>query len=812
MNIRELNLIGFGKFKNKKIYFKNGINIIYGENEAGKTTIHNFIDGMFYGFLKPYVRNAIYLDEHERYNPWDNTNYSGIIKFEYFSEDYIIERNFTKSQEATQVLLDSTGEDLTYGIDTGNNGRILQPGFHFFGFNNAVYSNTVSIKQLELKTDNKLANELREKLVNVSSAMDENISIDGAINELNLAIKEIGSTKAPTSAYSKENQKLIYLQEEKEEILSFKDIYEDLLRENSQLESSIHIYNLKIKEIQSRLLNANIIEMRNQYNDAKILKDEIELLQIEAEKYIIYDNLTMDDYSKCIGINNDIEHLEKKIKELMYTLENLDEEINSLVIKNNSSYNLDNELQKDYKYFEKLEDEKNKLMQNNNSNNLEFIKRDYSSNKSKKHSLNILLIISGLLFLTLLIYSFVNNRPGLLITNVFLTMIFTYGIWKWRRVNGLLKRIASQKNVLESLDQENKMRIIENENIIAEIFKKYNVNNNLEFKGLQEDYALKIFKKEQLEQEINKTIETSVSMQKNLESVKKEKDFYKNALKEILERNNSATIDDFKIGLSKKQIYQETLEKIKNKEDLFTRILGNFKLEEISNKLLSYGDYTIVEEELTSGDLRRKLVFLQDELTSNMISKKGIESNLENINQKISNLVNVEEEIHRSTLKINEMDRKKQSLELAKSTIEELSKDIHKQFAPVINERVGKIIEKITDGKYQSVKIDSNLELGVNNPITGELINVNKLSGGTIDQLYFALRFGIIKSMADNKLPLILDDCFIQYDDIRLENILRFLVDTSKDRQIILFTCQKREMELLDKKIGIDYNLINLNI
>ena len=272
---------------------------------------------------------------------------------------------------------------------------------------------------------------------------------------------------------------------------------------------------------------------------------------------------------------------------------------------------------------------------------------------------------------------------------------------------------------------------------------------------------MNIFKKEQLEQEINKTIETSVSMQKNLESVKKEKDFYKNALKEILERNNSATIDDFKIGLSKKQIYQEALEKIKSKEDLSSRILGNFKLDEVLNKLLSYGDYTIVEEELTSEDLERKLVLLQDELTSNMINKKGIESNLENINQKISNLVNVEEEIHRSTLKINEMDRKKQSLELAKSTIEELSKDIHKQFAPVINERVGKIIEKITDGKYQSVKIDSNLELGVNNPITGELINVNKLSGGTIDQLYFALRFGIIKSMADNKLPLILDDSAI---------------------------------------------------
>ena len=66
MIIKELNLIGFGKFKNKKIHLKEGINIIYGENEDGKTTIHNFINGMFYGFLKPYAKRTSYLDEYNR--------------------------------------------------------------------------------------------------------------------------------------------------------------------------------------------------------------------------------------------------------------------------------------------------------------------------------------------------------------------------------------------------------------------------------------------------------------------------------------------------------------------------------------------------------------------------------------------------------------------------------------------------------------------------------------------------------------------------------------------------------------------------
>ncbi len=57
MILKELRLISFGKFQNKTICLEEGLNIIYGENESGKTTIHNFIDGMFYGFFKTLCKN-----------------------------------------------------------------------------------------------------------------------------------------------------------------------------------------------------------------------------------------------------------------------------------------------------------------------------------------------------------------------------------------------------------------------------------------------------------------------------------------------------------------------------------------------------------------------------------------------------------------------------------------------------------------------------------------------------------------------------------------------------------------------------------
>ena len=127
----------------------------------------------------------------------------------------------------------------------------------------------------------------------------------------------------------------------------------------------------------------------------------------------------------------------------------------------------------------------------------------------------------------------------------------------------------------------------------------------------------------------------------------------------------------------------------------------------------------------------------------------------------------------------------------------------------MINKKVGNIIEGITGGKYSRVKIDNSLEIGVINPETQEIVDINSLSGGTIDQIYFALRFGIVDSINNEALPLILDDCFIQYDDNRLKNIMNFLYKKSKERQIILFTCHMRENKILDG-MKVKYNLVNL--
>ena len=126
---------------------------------------------------------------------------------------------------------------------------------------------------------------------------------------------------------------------------------------------------------------------------------------------------------------------------------------------------------------------------------------------------------------------------------------------------------------------------------------------------------------------------------------------------------------------------------------------------------------------------------------------------------------------------------------------------------PKFTQNLSDIIKKISNEKYNKVKFNTEDGLIVEKS-NGEYIQANKLSIGTIEKLYLAFRLSIIKEISKEQIPIILDEAFAFYDDKRLENILKYL-NTDIDNQVIIFTCTKREQNILNK-INIKYNLIEL--
>ena len=688
MILKELNLIGFGKFQGKKIKLEEGINLIYGENEMGKSTIHSFVDGIFYGFLRPNVRSALYTEEHKKYDPWNGNRYGGLLIFEQDGIDYRIEREFTKGKENTKVLKGATAEDITKSIDTGS-GRILQPGIHFFGFNTSVFSNTISIKQLATRTDDNLAKEVTEKLINVTTALDDEISVDRAILDLKTRMDEIGTERAPTRPYARNIKKIDSLYNEKKGILLKKDEYESFLEKKSVLLKELDKEEENLKVLEKDFINAEIFEKKNILREANIIEAEIEELNYNIEKIPPYIHSIQDDYNK----------------------------------------------------YEDLEEEKNHILYKEIDNKLELLKRDYNLYKEKKSKNNILLSLSFISSIILLVIKkFIFVIP--------LILLVTYFIFNLIKINNKISEIQKQVNLKEKQEKTRKDKVLEKAKLQNILLDKYGVGNKADFKNIVNENQRQL--------------------------------------------NNRANL----------------ISRIEMKRDLQKRILGNNTIEDLEKRLQGedLDNYTI---DINKDQVTYKTNQSKEKIYNLKIELMKAESNFSVLEKQVSRLVEIEEDLNQKEQFKKELDSQLESLNIAINTIEELSKDIHSQFAPAINRRVSKVVDKITNGKYTNIRIDESLRISVENPKTKELIDINNLSGGTIDQLYFSLRFGIINSIGQNKLPLILDDCFIQYDDNRLKNIIKFLKEISKSRQIILFSCQNREEEIM-KELAIDYNFIKL--
>ena len=174
----------------------------------------------------------------------------------------------------------------------------------------------------------------------------------------------------------------------------------------------------------------------------------------------------------------------------------------------------------------------------------------------------------------------------------------------------------------------------------------------------------------------------------------------------------------------------------------------------------------------------------------------------------MENLSNLEEELYSLKEQYEELQKNNTSIELVKKLLARAYDNMKNSVSPVFTEKLSNNIETITKGKY--CKLNFNDEQGLIVELeNGNYIPAERLSTGTIDQLYLSLRLAMLDEISNEKVPIILDESFAYYDDERLKNILNYLVNEFNDRQIIIFTCSHREKDILTQE-NIHYNFVEI--
>ena len=177
---------------------------------------------------------------------------------------------------------------------------------------------------------------------------------------------------------------------------------------------------------------------------------------------------------------------------------------------------------------------------------------------------------------------------------------------------------------------------------------------------------------------------------------------------------------------------------------------------------------------------------------------------MNNIEPKLEKIADLEEKLYIENEKLINLENKSKIFNLTKELIENAYTEMKNNITPKFNINLSKNIEKLSNGKYKKIIINDGIKVELDN---GKYISADRLSSGTIEQIYLALRLSVINELSKEKMPILLDETFAYYDDARLEEALKFL--NSIDNQVIIFSCTNREKDILDK-LDIKYNLINM--
>ena len=177
MKIRKIQIAAFGKLNGFTLDMSDGFHVLYGVNEAGKSTLMYFIRVMFYGFNKNARKDNLAENDRERFRPWHSPLYGGSVLFEHEGSLYSLERTFgaTKAKDTVKLTNDITGKERRLSLPD-------EPGSELFGLGKTEFLNTVFVRQLGSVVDED--ENIKAKLVALAAGNSMQVSADSMVEAL----------------------------------------------------------------------------------------------------------------------------------------------------------------------------------------------------------------------------------------------------------------------------------------------------------------------------------------------------------------------------------------------------------------------------------------------------------------------------------------------------------------------------------------------------------------------------------------------------------------------------------------------------
>ena len=699
MRIKNIKVNAYGNIENKDINLEEGINIIHGANESGKSTLLNYIISIFYGISRNKDGKA--LSDYEKYKPWNSNEFSGRISYKLENgEKYEIFRDFNKKNPK---IYNDKLEDKSDRFETDK-----KDGSKFFieqmGIDKQMYLSTVVSTQEEVRLDEKNQNMLIQKIANLAGTGEDNVSYKKALTKLQEKIRdEIGTNKTSQKPVNIIEKEITEINNKITETEKYRNRKYEIDEEKEQILSE-----LKELEQQKQILQ----ELQNSMKSEEETKNRLEIREKNRKDNIAKINELTNQKNTINAENERVQsaksHLQDIIKGHKENIEKLNSEI------------------------EKIANEKEETQE------------------KEKPSISFMVITVVLTIALICSIVLIKNYifSGVLGVVIIANIVF-YVINK-------NKQKVNKAKLREKINQEKQYKREKLENQKQQII----ANVNTTEKELE--------KQEEGEKQVN----SELSMLKGQII--------------LLEKNNEKITEE--IEQDNKAIKEESN---KNKQ----QIIEKYKDKNI-NDLLYINDY------------QNYISKIEETINNNRIRIKGLEIEYNTIVPQLDEMVVLEEKREADKEKLAELREKESIINIAIENLMDAYEEMKTTITPKFTKNLSESIQKISSNKYNKVTINDENGMIIENN-RGEYVEAIKLSTGTIDQLYLALRLSMIDELSKENLPIILDESFAYSDNNRLKNMLQYLTSDLNNHQTIIFTCTDREQKMLEE-MNIPYNVVEL--
>lgn len=795
MKLTQIKIIHFGKLNDVTFNLNKDLTIFLGANEAGKSTTVAFVKQVLFGFHLRTNKSPFF----ENYQPLDHVSpMGGSLTFEDTDGTFLLSRLYAKGDPKKGVLKVSLNdqevpENVFFDRIQNIDGSFYTDSFIF---NQDMLREVNGLSQAELmeqiyflgaSQSHKLL-DLRDEFSSNAQKLFKKSGRKPIVNQLINQIEEQKEVLAQTNS----------------ELNDYRELEEKLTREKE-----------KLKKIRSELVELNkedqkislLMQKLTNFKQYQQLREEVQPVSFSKESY----ERAQAIQNKISDLTADIKNLETQLDEIKNSSELSNKDKIQVLVDHKAevlhweseSKDLQRQIEttkKDLESYEQFQPEAVKLSKLSSETRTK-IKDDYQALKNQKQENNNL---PGILSLILLVAGLFS---AIAINNLFVRFLGIMialgglGLFVWTKQTNTKKSQKDQEFIEKYGLDPNVIDLNSLWNEVVQIESKKQTLGQLDQEQVSLNEKIQAFVQE-LYPFTQRNIQTFSDIVNQL-----------NSLQKVIDQNNLSKqhLNDVAVHLQEKKN-----QLAKNKIDLSNLFAAS--------KVTDFAEFSKLKQQAeVQEQLKLKMEALQNDLQADLAQLEEI---TKDPNKLTENKEQIEKQISQKQAQINDLHAENAKLEnqmhvLANSDkyfaekqkltdLEtSLSENVKEYLANLLtsnwiargldlasNERFPKMLEDakkyfnlLTGGRYVDIQLDKKLKVKRED---GKKFDVEYLSRGTSEQLYFALKLAFVEQVADKiALPILIDDAFVNFDTQRTNYIVKLLEELAKKTQVLIFTARQ---------------------